>query len=64
MTCKYNIIGDFNIDVNSINISNNSTLFLNILNSNGIFSLIDKPTHITGSSSTIIDHILTNNISK
>ena len=55
MTCKYYIIGNFDIDVNSSNISNNSTLFLNMLNSNGIYSLIDKPTPVTGSLSTTID---------
>ena len=63
MTRKYYIIGDFNIDVNSSDISNNSALFRNILSSNEIFSLIDKPTCVTSSSSTTIDHILTNDTS-
>ena len=34
-----------------------------MLNSNGVYSLIDKPTRVTGSSVTIIDHILTNDTS-
>ena len=32
-----------------------------MLNSNGVYSLIDKPTRVTGSSSTTQDHILTKN---
>ena len=63
MIQKYYIIGDFNIDVKTSNISNNSALFLNALNSNGVYSFIDKPTTVTGSSSTTIDHILTNDTS-
>ena len=56
---KYYIIGNFNTDVNTNDISNNSALFLNMLNSNGVYPLIDKPTRVTGSSSTTQDHILT-----
>ena len=63
MTHKYYIIGDINIDVNTSYISNNSTLFLNMLNRNRIYSLIDKPTCVTGSLSTTKDHILTNDTS-
>ena len=43
--------------------SNNNTLFLIILSSNRVFSHIDKPSNITGSLSTTIDHILTNDTS-
>ena len=55
MTRKFYMIGDFNINVNSSDISNNSALFLNILSSNGVFSLTDKPTRLTSSLSTTID---------
>ena len=60
MTRRYYIIGDFNINVNLSDISNNGALFLNMLNSDGVYSLIDKPLPVTGSSSTTIDYILTN----
>ena len=63
ITHKFYIIGNFNIDVNSSDISNNSAPFFNMLNSNGVYSLIDKPTHVTGTSSTNIDHILTDDTS-
>ena len=52
------IMGDFNIDVNS-NMS--STLdYLHMLQSNSCINLITKPTQVTSSTQTIIDHILTN----
>ena len=65
MKRKYYIIGDFNIDVNTSDVANNSVQFLNMLSSNEAFSLIDKPTRVTGNSSRTIfvDHILTNDTS-
>ena len=63
MTQKYYIIGLFNIDINSSDISNNSALFFNMLRSSGIFSFADRPTRVTGSSSTVTDYILTNDTS-
>ena len=54
MTRKYCIICDFNVNVNSSDISYNCALFFSILSSrpNGVFSLIDKSTRVNSSSST------------
>ena len=36
--------------------------FFNLIFQNGIFPLINRPTRVTKSSATIIDHVLTNTI--
>ena len=50
----------------SINLLNKTaasvTSYLNMLNSNAFFSLLDKPTRVTETSSTLIDHIYCNDI--
>ena len=55
------VLGDFNI-----NLLNNTAVsvpsYLNMLNSNVFFSLLDKPTRVTETSSTLIDHIYCNDI--
>ena len=38
-----------------------TSVFLDILYSDNVYQLISKPTRVTTSSATLIDHILTNN---
>ena len=54
---KIFIVGDFNIDITKEEISCD---FVNALYSYGFIPLITKPTRITCSSSTVIDHIWAN----
>ena len=55
---KVMIMGDIDIDLASqINYVSNYNL---LLQSNFFFSLITKPTRVTNSSKTIIDHVFTN----
>ena len=55
------LLPDFNI-----NLLNNTAAsvisYLNMLNSNAFFSLLDKPTRVTETSSSLIDHIYCNDI--
>ena len=59
---KYYIVGDIKINVNNTSNTNskNSDAYLNMLTSNGAFLFIDKPTRVTNTSSSNIDHIITN----
>ena len=57
---KVAIFGDINIDLNSDPERCLSSDYFLLLQSNGFVSLITKPTRITNTSSTIIDHILMN----
>lgn len=50
------IIGDINLDISE----NSSAEYIDMLASNGYFPLISVPTRVTDTSSTIIDHIITN----
>ena len=43
-------------------INTNVCDFFNLIFQNGIFPLINRPTRVTKSSATIIDHVLTNTI--
>ena len=52
---------DINIDLNSSEYTSSQSEYLNVLKSNGFSSLITKPTRVTASSQTTIDHILSNN---
>ena len=56
------LAGDFNI--NSLNYSWNIIVhdFLNLAFHNSIFPVINRPTRVTKTSATIIEHILTNSI--
>ena len=56
------ILGDLNININTSNISLQGFKFLNITESNGAIHLITKPTRVTAGSSSIIDHIITNDL--
>ena len=58
------LAGDFNI--NSLDYSWNTIVivrdFFNLAFQNSIFPVINRPTRVTKTSATIIDHILTNSI--
>ena len=59
---KYYILGDININVSNMSSTQStySDAYLNMLTSNEAFLLIDKPTRVTNTSGSIIDHIITN----
>ena len=53
------ILGDFNIDILKLE-SAYTISYLNMLRSNAFHSIVDMPTRVTSTFSTLIDHILTN----
>ena len=59
--CKENkkiyLIGDFNLDLLKYNDSLIVRNFVDLLHSNGLLSLINKPTRVTNSTATLIDHL-------
>ena len=58
---NYFILGEININTDKFaTASNYSCDYLNMVTSNSITSLIIKPTRVTPSTATIIDHVLTN----
>ena len=59
---RFYIVGDFNINANSNNISGSYNNYLSMLSSNGAYMLIDIPTCVSGESKTTIDHVITNDI--
>ena len=54
---------DSNIDVSKINVQQTAIEYSDIILSNGFIQTITKATRVQGSSHSIIDHILTNDIS-
>lgn len=54
------IMGDFNINLLSYN-DNNAQNLVNMFHSYSFFSTINKPTRVTKTSASIIDHLWTNN---
>ena len=56
------VCGDFNIDLLKHETHNNTKQFLDTMYSLGLYPLIDKPTRITDSSTTLIDNIFTNEL--
>ena len=57
---KFLIFGDLNLNTTGCNQHPHAKDYLNILSSNAAFPLITKPTRITSTSSTLLDHIITN----
>ena len=57
---KFLILGDLNLNTTGCNQHPHAKDYLNILSSNAAFPLITKPTRITSTSSTLLDHIITN----
>ena len=60
---KFIVLGDFNINYGSIASSPNIADYVNHINSLGCLQLVDKPTRITQTSTTIIDHFDIDSIS-
>ena len=58
----YCIAGDFNTDFLKYMIDSKIKAYADMLLSNSCSLLVDKPTRITSSSATIIDHIISNNV--
>ena len=56
------IVGDFNIDLVKYEHDKNSQSLVETMENRGCAQLISRPTRITDHSSTLIDHIYTNNL--
>ena len=57
---NFYILGDLNINTSTIERTPVAKRFLNMLLSCGVVPLITKPTRVSDSSATIVDHLLTN----
>ena len=53
------VLGDLDINILQHDIESAAS-YINMLHSNNFFSLLNKPTCVTDSSSTLIDHLITN----
>ena len=64
MKINFYFLDDININVNGTNrqLSSQAEKYLQAITSNGVFSLIAKPTRVTYKSATIINHIITNDV--
>ena len=58
------LLGDFNLDLFKADHHGPTSDFLNSLFSHSHWPLITRPTRVEGSSSTLIDNIITNNIER
>ena len=56
---KLFVLGNLNIDISHTNTTSTGSNYLNIIESYGLLPLITKPTRVTETTSTILDHILT-----
>ena len=56
------LMGDYNIDISKQNIDNKIQNYVNEIYSSGCFSLINKPTRITSTSATTLNHIYSNSL--
>jgi len=56
------VCGDFNIDILNQCVFKGISEFINIMYSNHLCPLIDKPSRITSETATLIDHIFTNRL--
>ena len=56
------LVGDLNINFSDYSRYIHVRNFFNFVFQNGIFPVINRPTRVTKSSATVIDHILTNTL--
>ena len=56
------LVGDFNQDILKYNTDTNSQNLIDMCSSHGLVQLVSRPTRITDSSATLIDHVYTNNV--
>ena len=54
------LLGDFNVDLTKVDVSNSVNVFLESLYSCSFYPLIEHPTRITETSATLIDNIFVN----
>ena len=59
---KLCLLDDLNIEISHINRTSTASNYLNMIESYGRLPLITKPTRVTEATSTILDHILTNDV--
>jgi len=57
-------MGDFNVDLLKYNSRDKTNNCVDNLFTQGLLPLVTKPTRVTSTSATLIDHIYTNNICK
>lgn len=57
------IAGDFNLDLAQCDTNTDAQSFLDLMHSNSLIPLINKPTRTTDTTETIIDNIFCNNLS-
>ena len=57
----YYMLDDFNINILQDNRSNSTSEYISLIVSHGAIPVITVPTRVTSNSSTLIDHIITNN---
>ena len=58
------LTGDFNVDLIKHDTDANSQRLIDIMSDRGFIQTISRPTRITSHSSTLIDHMYTNNLSR
>ena len=56
------LVGDLSINSLDCSINTNIRDFFNLVFQDGVFPILNRPTRVTKSSATIIDHVLTNTI--
>ena len=56
------IMGDFNLNLLNADVHENTNTFLNVMFAHNLYPIIDKPTRISCSSSTLIDNIFSNSL--
>ena len=57
-------LGNLNIDISTTKVTPGSSTYIESLNSFGSLPIVTIPTRVTGTTSTIIDHIITNDTSR
>ena len=56
------LLGDFNLNASDYDTNKEVKDFFNLVFQNGFLSLVQRPTRVTRTSATVIDHILTNRV--
>ena len=59
---KVHLFGDFNFDLLKLNDNAYVKQLVNLFHSNNFFNIINKPTRVTATSATVIDHLWSNNV--
>ena len=60
---RYYLFGDWNINLIKYNENNNVKFYVDMLHSRNSRNLVNKPTRVTNTSATLIDHIYSNDAS-